>query len=92
MSKELRPCPFCTAKAELVRGRIYAKHSYFCILYSQVVYDFKQTTWNSRPIEDDLRSKLAIAAEALEEITHCQWSEDDSFVRLADEALRKIRS
>lgn len=100
MSEELKACPFCAAKAELVRGRIYAKHSYFCILHAQLVYDFKQTTWNSRPIEDALRSKLAVAVEALDEVCKygcgilCEEADGDHHhlcpQRIAKEALAKI--
>lgn len=67
MSDELKPCPFCGVTSELVVGRVYANHTRHCILNAQLVYDFQKTSWNTRPVEDSLRAKLAIAVDALEE-------------------------
>lgn len=86
---ELRECPFCGNPPKLLGE--FAGCGCIDERISDDQFDLVKSDWNSRPIEDDLRSKLAIAVEALEKITHCQWSEDDSFVRIADEALRKIR-
>ena len=55
MSDPLKPCPFC-GSTELIPGSLFVQ----C---DQCGADDHATGWNNRPIEDDLRTRLAAAEE-----------------------------
>ena len=73
MSEELKPCPFCGSPAELEQEN-YSMH-YFCWCANENcgcadTHDYKDArlaikAWNTRPIEDELRTALKKAMEIL---------------------------
>jgi len=95
MSEELRPCPFCSNIAgkrfEPTIGDYYG-----CPNHTNMMMTVEQ--WQSRPIEDALRTKLDIAVEALKEVVlgKAGINLSANFIRrydieIAEEALAKIR-
>lgn len=55
MSEELRPCPFCGAMPEKLRTG-YMCSTLGCALQENTV---SEKEWNTRPIEDALRARIA---------------------------------
>ena len=55
MSEELRPCPFCGAMPEKLRTG-YMCSTLGCALQENTV---SEKEWNTRPIEDELQSRIA---------------------------------
>lgn len=90
-TEQLKNCPFCGEN--LVQHPLYGSNwrhpetaTQWCVI-SGVILDGEK--WNTRPIEDALRAKLAIAVEALEAIETYPWEFHPS--EKANEALTKIR-
>ena len=61
MSEELRPCPFCGGEAELC----YSEVDTFC-RKCNVIQETEM--WNTRPIEDELRARIAELEEENERL------------------------
>ena len=55
MTEELRPCPFCGAMPEKLRTG-YMCSTLGCALQENTV---SEKEWNTRPIEDELQSRIA---------------------------------
>jgi len=55
MNEELRPCPFCGAMPEKLRTG-YMCSTLGCALQENTV---SEKEWNTRPIEDELQSRIA---------------------------------
>jgi hypothetical protein len=101
MSDELKACPFCASSCYHYPddSAIWCgKCDEGIVEDPRIPIDIK-TRWNTRPIEDDLRAKLALAVEALENVQcpfdgsrTCECSGDEACCRtVAQEALAKIR-
>ena len=61
MSEELRPCPFCGGEAELC----YSEVDTFCRKCNVMQ---ETELWNTRPIEDALRLRIAELEKLVEEL------------------------
>lgn len=86
MSDELKACPFCGGAATNAHWGLIHCSNEDCASGAVV----SASSWNHRPIEDDLRAKLAVAVEALEEIRDNQYLSEVVSETLR-EALTKIR-
>ena len=62
MSEELRPCPFCGGEAELC----YSEVDTFCRKCNVMQ---ETELWNTRPIEDALRLRIAELEAEIERLT-----------------------
>ena len=81
MEKELKLCPFCGEPFNIQRaenGRIFVKHNWNCLVTPGITsaYGFSDEEsvikhLNTRPLEDDLCSKLKIAKEAMKAADRC---------------------
>lgn len=97
MESELKPCPFCFSPAEKDKhGAVYCTNTDCPQLYPSDAPDVAR--WNSRPIEDALRTeneKLRARCEAYEEFATALreevrlWRE---FGQTSPEAMVKILS
>ena len=56
MSEELRPCPFCGEMPEVADDGVCRCNNKSC---SMAPYWYLPKYWNIRPIEDDLRKRIA---------------------------------
>ena len=54
--QELRPCPFCGDDAILEPDGRFQCINNDCVLYLQEFRDYERPSWNTRPIEEALRS------------------------------------
>ena len=79
MSEELRPCPFCGGEAELC----YSEVDTFC-RKCNVIQETEM--WNTRPIEDELRARIAELEAESDQLTArlCQERQDDKWIPVSE--------
>ena len=81
----------CGIRTPIARGEEYTQ-GYGTTDTELEAKEMLNKLWNSRPIEDALRSKLAIAVEALEGVEIESGGFAEGVRLIAKEALAKIRS
>jgi len=93
MTDQLRACAHCGGKP-VDLGKDWVRcESEFCV---SKLLCFKTKDWQNRPIEDKLRSDLAVAVEALKDLSNSHLHPSDEPPSEycpacdADEALQKI--
>ena len=76
---ELKPCPFCGGEAELC----YSEVDTFC-RKCNVIQETEM--WNTRPIEDELRARIAELEAESDQLTArlCQERQDDKWIPVSE--------
>jgi len=76
---ELIPCPFCGGEAELC----YSEVDTFC-RKCNVIQETEM--WNTRPIEDELRARIAELEAESDQLTArlCQERQDDKWIPVSE--------
>ena len=84
MSEELRPCPFCGGEAELC----YSEVDTFCRKCNVMQ---ETELWNTRPIEDALRLRIAELEAEIERLTaHSDIErQDDKWIPVSERLPEK---
>ncbi len=86
MSEELKPCPFCGGEAEE-----FHENRIGCSNVSPKQVLLGKEEWNTRPIEDALRSQLAVAKETLSRISEGRTNDNPHWM-IAQNALAEIEN
>jgi len=71
MSEELKPCPFCGKPADDRYNRLAKCSNKQCLMNYWIEDDadfYIRDDWNTRPIEDDLRKRIAELENRLVEL------------------------
>lgn len=77
---DLKPCPFCSNKAEVefLRDMVKIKCVECCACVWDYLLDDAKELWNNRPIEESLNKQIAEFKELVEHLSrmscHCQVS------------------
>ena len=76
---ELKPCPFCGGEAELC----YSEVDTFCRKCNVMQ---ETELWNTRPIEDELRARIAELEAESDQLTArlCQERQDDKWIPVSE--------
>ena len=64
MSDELKPCPFCGGVPNSSTERVGHSTWLTFVKCETCAFDMQMSKWNTRPIEDALRTELEAAREA----------------------------
>ena len=80
MSEELRPCPFCGGTKICTEKGINLNYCDNCSAESNVEH------WNTRPIEDELRARIAELEADNDQLTArlCQERQDDKWIPVSE--------